>query len=106
MADYQDKITHTSQKEAVIDGYLGELNGFILYENDDFCMYRTTESADAVAAVAGSPLAKDAHAEDGVTYYTREAGGQGHSAGYLKDTTYVYTAADVETADAANKYYP
>jgi hypothetical protein len=37
---YQDKITHTSQREAVISGYLGELNGFILFENTDEVLYK------------------------------------------------------------------
>jgi N4-gp56 family major capsid protein len=34
-----DKITHTSQKEAVIKGYVGELAGFVIYENADPIMY-------------------------------------------------------------------
>ena len=34
-----DKITHTSQKEAVIKGYIGELAGFVIYENADPIMY-------------------------------------------------------------------
>lgn len=48
LLDYAAEITHTSQKEAVIDGYLGELGGFILFECADEVMYKRT------AAVAGS----------------------------------------------------
>lgn len=40
LVTYKDAITHTSQKEALIDGYLGELGGFVLYENADAAMYK------------------------------------------------------------------
>ncbi len=40
---YEKSITHTSQKEALINGYIGELGGFILFECGDDVMY-TTES--------------------------------------------------------------
>lgn len=39
LLDYAAQITHTSQKEALIDGYLGELGGFILYETTHEAMY-------------------------------------------------------------------
>jgi N4-gp56 family major capsid protein len=45
---YQDKITHTSQREAVINGYLGELNGFILFENADEVLYKNETTAYAL----------------------------------------------------------
>ena len=37
---YANQITHTSQKEAVIDGYLGELGGFILFETTHEAIYK------------------------------------------------------------------
>ena len=37
---YANQITHTSQHEALINGYLGELGGFILFENTDPFMYK------------------------------------------------------------------
>lgn len=102
---YKDKITHTSEKEAIINGYIGELAGFILFENADDVMYKQIEAANAVAAVAGSPLAANAAGTEGVTYYTRASSAAG--AGYLNDGTYKYTKADSVPAEhEANVYYP
>ena len=102
---YKDKITHTSEKEAIINGYIGELAGFILFENADDVMYKEIEAADAVAAVAGSPLAENAAGSEGVTYYTRASSAAG--AGYLNDGTYAYTKVDsIPASHNANVYYP
>ena len=102
---YKDKITHTSEKEAIINGYIGELAGFILFENADDVMYKQIEAADAVAAVAGTPLAENAAGSEGVTYYTRASSAAG--AGYLNDGTYAYTkVSSVPATHAASTYYP
>lgn len=104
LLDYSTSITHTSQKEALINGYLGELGGFILYENADAAMYKYTSIE---AAVAGTPLANTASGTADVDYYTRASSSDG--AGYLNDGTYKYTFVGTGTsvtADAANKYYP
>lgn len=45
LSTYQDKIQHTSQKEAVIDGYIGELNGFVLFENTSEVLYKNETTA-------------------------------------------------------------
>lgn len=42
LLDYAAEITHTSQKESVINGYIGELGGFILFECADEVMYKRT----------------------------------------------------------------
>ena len=47
LAELADKITHTSQNNAVINGYIGEYAGFVLYTNSDDAMYGT-ENAKAV----------------------------------------------------------
>lgn len=47
LLDYAAEITHTSQKEAVINGYLGELGGFILFECADEVMYKRTAAVEA-----------------------------------------------------------
>lgn len=77
---YKDKITHTSEKEAIINGYIGELAGFILFENADDVMYKDYYFKTSDAAVA-----------DGKTYYTKSGD--------------VYTAvAEPATANIANYY--
>jgi len=48
LLDYASEITHTSQKESVIDGYIGELGGFILFECADEVMYKRTAAVAAV----------------------------------------------------------
>lgn len=59
LLDYENQITHTSQKEAVIDGYLGELGGFILFETTSEVVY-------------GERYAKtsDVALDESKTYYT------------------------------------
>lgn len=53
LLDYAAEITHTSQKEAIINGYLGELGGFILFECADEVMYkRTAASGSGESAVS------------------------------------------------------
>jgi len=105
LLDYAAEITHTSQKEAVIDGYIGELGGFILFECADEVMYKRNAAADAVAAVAGSPLAANAAGTEGVVYYTRASSAAG--AGYHNDGTYAYTkASSIPGTHEANVYYP
>lgn len=102
---YKNQITHTSEKEAIINGYIGELAGFVLYENGDDVMYVRVEAADAVAAVAGTALAENAAGSAGVDYYTRASSSAG--SGYLNDGTYAYTkAASVPATHAADTYYP
>lgn len=77
---YKDKITHTSEKEAIINGYIGELAGFILFENADDVMYKDYYFKTSDAAVV-----------DGKTYYTKSGD--------------VYTAvAEPATASIANYY--
>lgn len=44
LVKYKNSITHTSEKEAVIDGYIGELGGFIMFENADPTMYKAAGS--------------------------------------------------------------
>ena len=103
LIDYKDAITHTTQKEALINGYIGELGGFMLFECADKVMYKA--AVTAVAAEAGTPLAENAAGTEGVTYYTRASSSAG--AGYLNDGTYAYTkAASVPGTHAANTYYP
>lgn len=104
LIDYKSAITHTSEKEALINGYLGELGGFVLYECGDQIMYK--EAKDAVAAVAGTPLAANAAGTEGVVYYTRASSSAG--AGYLNDGTYAYTkvTGDIPGTHDANVYYP
>lgn len=41
LTTYKDSIQQTSQKEALIDGYLGELGGFILYETTSPAIYKS-----------------------------------------------------------------
>lgn len=50
LVDYATQITHTSQKEALIDGYLGELGGFILYETTHEKMYKTVTEGSGDSA--------------------------------------------------------
>ncbi len=77
---YKDKITHTSEKEAIINGYIGELAGFILFENADDVMYKDYYFRTSDEAVV-----------DGKTYYTKAGD--------------VYTAvAEPATASIANYY--
>lgn len=77
---YKDKITHTSEKEAIINGYIGELAGFILFENADDVMYKDYYFKTSDAAVV----------ED-KTYYTKSGD--------------VYTAvAEPKTANIADYY--
>lgn len=77
---YKDKITHTSEKEAIINGYIGELAGFILFENADDVMYKDYYFKTSDAAV-----------DEGKTYYTKSGD--------------VYTAvAEPKTADIADYY--
>ena len=40
LVDYANQITHTSQKEALINGYVGELGGFILFETTHEAIYK------------------------------------------------------------------
>jgi N4-gp56 family major capsid protein len=47
LVDYAAQITHTSQKEALIDGYLGELGGFILFETTHEKMYFTEGTGES-----------------------------------------------------------
>ena len=69
-------------------------------------MYKEIAAADAVAAVAGSPLAANAAGTEGVVYYTRASSAAG--AGYLNDGTYKYTkvTGDIPGTHEANVYYP
>ena len=74
---------------------------------DTVILLSTEGVSEAVAAVAGTPLAANAPGEEGVQYYTRAAKPEGSSAGYLNDGTYVYTPVDEIPAEhAANTYYP
>lgn len=57
LLDYKDSITHTSQKEALINGYLGELGGFILYENADAVMYKHTDASGTEGQTGYVPAA-------------------------------------------------
>lgn len=103
LLDYETQITHTSEKEAIINGYIGELGGFILFENADPIMYKA--AVTAVAAVAGTPLAENAAGTAGTDYYTRASSEAG--AGYLNDGTYAYTkVSSVPATHAASTYYP
>jgi N4-gp56 family major capsid protein len=45
LVEYANQITHTSQKEATIDGYLGELGGFILFETTHEVIYKDATTA-------------------------------------------------------------
>jgi N4-gp56 family major capsid protein len=45
LVEYANQITHTSQKESVIDGYLGELGGFILFETTHEVIYKDATTA-------------------------------------------------------------
>ena len=45
LTTYKDSIQYTSQKEALIDGYLGELGGFILYETVSPVIYKSSSVA-------------------------------------------------------------
>ena len=38
-------ITHTSQKEALVEGYIGELAGFVLYETTSEAIYKDNSTA-------------------------------------------------------------
>lgn len=52
LLDYAAEITHTSQKESIIDGYLGELGGFMLFECADEIMYKRTAAVVSPATSA------------------------------------------------------
>ena len=45
LVEYANQITHTSQKEALINGYLGELGGFILFETTHEKIYKNGTTA-------------------------------------------------------------
>lgn len=53
LLDYETQITHTSEKEAIINGYIGELGGFILFENADEVMYKPAVAAAAAVGTEG-----------------------------------------------------
>jgi len=103
LIEYKDSITHTSQKESIIDGYLGELSGFVLFEHADDVMYIRTAAEPAVACVAA--LTTDTAIDPTKTYYTRAAKPAGSSAGYLNDGTYVYTAVPSPVVGDIGTYY-
>jgi N4-gp56 family major capsid protein len=74
---YQDKITHTSQKEAIIDGYIGELNGFILYENTSEVLYPSEGKGYALfigKTEYGLPVKTVSFGDDSVKIIHKELG--------------------------------
>lgn len=99
LIDYQTAITHTAQKESVINGYIGEIGGFMLFECADKVMYKA--AVTAVACVAAKT--EDEAVVSGKKYYTRASDSTG--AGKLNDGTYKYTlVAEPATASIANYY--
>lgn len=54
LTTYKDSITHTSQKEALIEGYLGELGGFILYDTTSPVIYKANGLKGYVLFIAKS----------------------------------------------------
>lgn len=99
LVNYQKSITHTSEREAVISGYIGELGGFILFENADAVMYKP--ATEAVACVA--EITTDVEIDTTKTYYTRASSAAG--AGKLNDGTYAYTKVASPVKGSLSDYY-
>ena len=87
---YKDSITHTSQKEALIDGYLGELGGFILYESVHPALYNQPYETVTVAAGTFTTNGSSTLSADGYLY--------------TKDGT-VYTKVTTGSFSDATTYY-
>lgn len=77
LVEYANQITHTSQKEAVIDGYLGELGGFILFETTHEVIYKNATTAYCLfigKSDFGMPVQTVAFGNDSVEVYDNGLG--------------------------------
>lgn len=77
LVEYANQITHTSQKEATIDGYLGELGGFILFETTHEVIYKDATHAYCLfigKSDFGMPVQTVAVGNDSVEVYDNGLG--------------------------------
>lgn len=77
LVDYANQITHTSQKEALIDGYLGELGGFILFETTHEAIYKDGTTSYVLfigKSDFGMPVQTVAFGNDSVEVYDNGLG--------------------------------
>jgi N4-gp56 family major capsid protein len=79
---YKDAITHTSENNAIIDGYLGELGGFVLYQNSDAVMYKDATTGYVVFMGKDFngqlPVSTNSIGESGVKVYDTPLGSLGN----------------------------
>ena len=84
LVTYKDSITHTSQSEAIIDGYLGELGGFVLYECTEPVMYKDAANKIGYILFMGKdfngqlPVATTNIGDGGVKVYDTPLGSLGN----------------------------
>ena len=74
---YKDSIQYTSQKESIIEGYLGELGGFILYETTSPLIYKTSSIAYVLfmgKSIFGMPVGTISIGNDGVEVFDKGLG--------------------------------